>query len=128
MKLFTLKKSVLLFVCAVAFVVAAQLVRAQTGRFSTEAMWRDVEESTLDQTMQRVLIPSRYRTVRLDKALLTQALAAAPLEFTRSAAQNPIIHLPMPDGMTARFRFEHSPVVDPGLSVKYPGLQNTYRA
>ncbi len=111
-----------------AFVVAAQLLRAQAGRLSTEAMWRDVEESSLDQKMPRVVVPTRYRTVRLDKALLTPALAAAPMEFTRSAAQNPIIHLPMPDGTTARFRFEQSPVVEPGLAAKYPGLQNTYRA
>ena len=50
------------------------------------------------------------------------------MEFTRDASQNPIIYLPMPDGTLARFRFEQSPVVEPGLAAKYPGLKMTYRA
>ena len=50
------------------------------------------------------------------------------MEFTRDPTQNPIIYLPMPDGTLARFRFEQSPVVEPGLADQYPELKMTYRA
>ena len=69
-----------------------------------------------------------YRTVRVDNAALAQALAGAPMEFTSEASQNPgIIYLPMPDGTMARFRFEESPIMEPGLAAKFPGFK-TYRA
>src|SRR5207247_2145190 len=68
-----------------------------------------------------------YRTVRLDRAALLQALAGAPMEFTTNATQNPISYLPMPDGTMARFRFEESPIMQPGLAAKYPSFK-TYRA
>jgi hypothetical protein len=92
-----------------------------------EIMWRPIEERSIDQSAKRDIIPLLYRTVRLDKGALTQALTTAPMEFTRPSTENPIIHLPMPDGTMARFRFEESPVVEPGLAAKYPGLK-TYRA
>src|SRR5204862_1493282 len=99
----------------------------QVARQPNERLWGFVEERNLDQSAQRLLVPSIYRTVRLDRAALVQALAAAPMEFTRDATQNPIINLPMPDGNLARFRFEESPVIERGLAEKYPGLK-TYRA
>src|SRR5204863_7845631 len=86
-----------------------------------------VQERSLDQSARRLIVPQVYRTVRLDRAALMQALAGAPMEFTRSATQNPIIYLPMPDGTMSRFRFEESPIVELGLAATYPGLK-TYRA
>src|SRR5204863_2258679 len=99
----------------------------QVARQPNEMLWSFVEERSLDQSAPRLLVPSVYRTVRLDRAALLQALAAAPMEFTKDTTQNPIIYLPMPDGNLARFRFEESPIMEPGLSAKYPGLK-TYRA
>jgi hypothetical protein len=124
----TLKKTAILLLLAIAFVSAAHMLRAQSARFSTASLWRDIDERTVDQASNRVVVPSRYRTVQLDKGILAQALANAPMEFTREAAEQPIIHLPMPDGTTARFRFEKSLVVEPGLAAKYPELGNTFRA
>ena len=91
-------------------------------------MWDDVEEHSLDPAARRLIVPMAYRTVRLNRAALEQALQGAPMEFTREATENPaIIYLPMPDGTMARFRFEESPVMEPGLAAKYPDLK-TYRA
>ena len=91
-------------------------------------MWNFVEEHSFDQSAHRLIVPMVYRTVRLDQAALAQTLAGAPMEFTRDATQNPIIYLPMPDGTMARFRFEESPIIEPGLAAQYPELKATYRA
>jgi hypothetical protein len=93
-----------------------------------ERMWQAVDERSLDHSAQRLIVPSIYRTVSVDRTALAQTLAAAPMEFTREAAQNPgIIFLPMPDGTMGRFRFEESPVIESALAAKFPNLK-TYRA
>jgi len=91
-------------------------------------MWQAVDERSLDPAARRVIVPAVYRTVRLDTAALAQILEKAPMEFTSQARENPgIIYLPMPDGTIARFRFEESPIVEPGLAAKFPAFK-TYRA
>jgi hypothetical protein len=65
------------------------LAAAPFGRAASqpnERLWQAIEESSLDSTAQRLIVPSIYRTVRLDTASLSQTLAAAPMEFTREAA------------------------------------------
>ena len=106
------------------------LALAPFGKATSQVseMWQNVEERSLDQNARRVIVPMTYRTVRLDRSVLTGLLASAPMEFTRHPSQNPIITLPMPDGSLARFRFEQSPVVESGLSDKFPELKMTYRA
>ena len=107
------------------------LAAATLGRAANqpnERMWEGIDERSLDPAAKRLIVPMAYRTVRLDTAALAQALAGAPMEFTREAARDPaIIYLPMPDGTMARFRFEESPIMEPGLAAKFPGLK-TYRA
>src|SRR5947208_518711 len=68
---------------------ALSIVAAIFGQVTTQPndrMWNFIEERSLDQTAQRLLVPHLYRTVRLDRAALQQALSAAPMEFTRDAA------------------------------------------
>ncbi len=115
------------FALATSLLILATAVFAQNARRPNDRMWQSIDERLLDRTAKRVLVPTAYRTVRLDKGALVQALAAAPMEFTGDRSRNPIIYLPMPDGTPARFRFEESPVIEPGLAAKYPGLK-TYRA
>ena len=107
------------------------LAAAPFGRAASppnENMWEAVNASSLNPAAKRLIVPAIYRTVRVDNAALAQTLAAAPMEFTRDAAANPgIIYLPMPDGTMARFRFEESPIMEPGLAAKFPGFK-TYRA
>ena len=92
-------------------------------------MWRDLDSGSIPQGSKRLIVPALYRVVRLDTASLAQTLNAAPMEFTRAAKESPaIIYLPLPDGTMARFQFEQSPVVEPGLAAKFPGLDKTYRA
>ena len=126
--IFSKKTGVSLLVTATFVLSIVAAIFGQTARQPNEGMWNAIEERSLDQTAKRLIVPMIYRTVRLDQAALTQALASAPMEFTGDATQNPIIYLPMPDGTLARFRFEESPVVEPGLAAKYPELKMTYRA
>lgn len=91
-------------------------------------LWDFVAEELLQTAGKRVLAPTKYRTVRLNKDALTELLAQAPMEFTRAARENaPIITLPMPDGRLARFSFEESPIMERGLAKKFPDFK-TYRA
>jgi hypothetical protein len=92
------------------------------------SLWESVAETSIRPAGKRLLVPAKYRTVRLNQDALTQLLAKAPMEFTSAARENPpIITLPMPDGTLARFSFEESPIIERGLAEKYPDLK-TYRA
>jgi reprolysin-like metallo-peptidase family M12B len=95
------------------------------------AVWRDIEASTLlaNAGGSRIIKPRRYRTLALDTVGLRALLARAPMEFTLAARGGGRIEvsLPKPDGTTARFLTEESPVMEPGLAAKFP-LIKTYRA
>ncbi len=91
-------------------------------------MWERVDSQSLNPAAKRLIVPSIYRTVRVDKAALVKTLESAPMEFTPEAKENPsLIYLPMPDGTMARFHFEESPIMEPELAAKYPQFK-TYRA
>ena len=54
-----------------------------TGLWATESsdgVWRDIDEKTIQARGARQIVPLRYRTVTLDLAAVEQVLAAAPLE------------------------------------------------
>src|SRR5436190_10283697 len=121
------KTRVSLLVTATFVLSVVAAIFGQVTRLPNERMWEAIPERSLNQSARRLIVPLIYRTVRLDSAAFLQALAGAPMEFTRDATQNPIIYLPMPDGTMARFRFEESPIMEPGLAAKYPGFK-TYRA
>jgi hypothetical protein len=67
--------------------------------------------------------------VALNTAAMRALLARAPMEFTAQARGNGRVEisLPMPDGRSARFRAEESPVMEPALALRHP-LIKTYRA
>lgn len=125
---FSKKIRVSLSVAATFVLSFAATAFGQTTHQPNERMWEDIDGRSLDPAAKRLIVPMAYRTVRLDPAALARTLQRAPMEFTREATENPaIIYLPMPDGTMARFRFEESPVMEPGLAAKYPGFK-TYRA
>ncbi len=79
--------------------------RSSTGQ-ANGSLWEAIDEASIVPAGNRVLVPAKYRTVRLNKDALAALLATAPMEFTRAAQENPpIITLPMPDGNLARFQF-----------------------
>ncbi|MEP7107794.1 MAG: reprolysin-like metallopeptidase [Ferruginibacter sp.] len=85
----------------------------------------DAPENTFNSTVQkRVIIPARYRTLRLNMAGLLNFLNTIPSE-KKIVLRNtsPVIEIPMPGGGSARFHIWESPVMGPGLAAKFPGIK-----
>ena len=93
-------------------------------------VWTEISDFALQQrTNERLIVPFAYRTFNLKTNAMRSILASAPEEFTNMANfTETIISLPMPDGSLAKFRVEHSLVVEPALREKFPELGQTYRA
>src|SRR5688572_4401011 len=73
---------------------------------------------------KRVIIPGQYKTVILDNRGMETFLKTLPPETgltNRGAA--PVIELPMPGGGTAKYRVWESPVMEPALAAKFPGIK-----
>ena len=96
---------------------------------SSDKMWKEIDDADLQQrALERQIVPTAYKTFSLNKAALRSVLQNAPEEFSDAAlVAEVILSIPMPDGTYSRFRIEHSPIVEPGLSAKYPELGETYR-
>lgn len=91
-------------------------------------LWSDINQAEIALQGERRIVPTRYRTLSLDAATLQSILAVAPMEFSAAAADSPTeIWLPLPDGTFGRFRVVESPIMEPGLSAKYPEIK-TYAA
>ncbi len=102
------------------------LIGAQTT--SPDNAWTAVDETDLAQrSIERTVIPSAYKIYALNRAVISSILANAPKEFSaESRLAQEVLTLPMPDGSFARFRIEHSLMVEQGLADKYPELGKTY--
>jgi len=93
---------------------------------SGDEVWTRIDKSGLSQPgIDGPELPAAYETFRLNKTAVAAILNSAPEEFTY--AREVILTMPLPDGSYQRFAIEHSPVVEPGLLVKYPELGATYR-
>ena len=114
---------------SILVLLAALLVPAVFAGNSPDNVWQEVSDFYLRTNgAERTVVPDYYRTFRLNKNELSSILKNAPMEFTDDAARNPmILTLPMPNGTFARFSIVRSPVIEPGLAVKYPELNETFR-
>lgn len=98
------------------------LVLTVMSAVQAQSIWTDVSESALPAAGERLIQPSRFRSVRLDISALRPLLAAAPQRFSPAAESNqrPILSIPLPEGGVARFELEETPVMHPELQEKYP--------
>ncbi|MBC7933617.1 MAG: tandem-95 repeat protein [Rubrivivax sp.] len=121
----------ILFVLVASVFTNSSRSAAQGGGLAdASGIWRVVDESRLPAAPAgtRIIIPARYRTVALGTTSLRTLLTRAPMEFTLQARTGRVeINLPTPDGKFARFRAEESPIMEPALAAKHPGIK-TYRA
>jgi len=75
-------------------------------------------------------LPSRSGAIKqrffsLNEAALATALQSAPMERTSAAKRGALrLTIPMPDGSTMDFRVVESPVMEAGLSARYPSIKS----
>ena len=119
----------------ILFFFGISMGQAQQTNVVSSPLWQDVDERTLvpsgpqARTMQpvssqRTVIPTKYRTISLNKSAMESVLKRAPMEFTMTAEQaNVQIDLPLPDGGFGRFLVMESPILPPNLANKYPSIR-----
>ena len=110
---------------ALAFVcLISGLARPAAAASSSDGVWNDVDERGIVRTAARQIVPTAYRTVRLDRSRLDGLLQAVPLERDQPLPDSRAeFELPLPDGKYARFRIVESPVMEPALAKRYPDLR-----
>ncbi|HFB99936.1 MAG TPA: hypothetical protein ENJ53_03940, partial [Phaeodactylibacter sp.] len=93
-------------------------------------IWSDVAPNDMANLQNEHFspLPSSYRVVDLDFEKIKTALQNAPMEFTDAAKNNPLLlSFPMPDGSMQTFEIAVSPIMEQGLSDKFPNIK-TYTA
>lgn len=94
------------------------------GGYAQNGFFRDATESSFNKSGKRVIIPSKFRTLTLDKTALQTFLKAIPSEDNiANRGTTPVIAIPMPAGGVARFHIWESAVLDPKLAAKYPDIK-----
>lgn len=107
-----------------ALLLLAGTALAASAGVEAGALWTDVVERAIAVRGERLIIPTRYRVVALNQAVLRDLLARAPLEGSVRAQTAPLeISLPLPDGTFGRFNIVESPIMEAGLAAKYPEMK-----
>ncbi|MEM6797831.1 MAG: hypothetical protein AAF725_27935, partial [Acidobacteriota bacterium] len=115
---------------ASAIFAAALLPAALLAEVPADSLWSELDESLVRAAAQRDIVPTKYRTIRLDIERLDEVLRSAPLDNSTqlgAAAEPLILSLPMPEGdRFQRFAVVESPIMAPELAAKFPQIK-TYR-
>jgi chitodextrinase len=95
-----------------------------SNSFSQKSLWKKVfeEDIRLNTKMDRASIPSKYELFSLDFSQFKAQLLQAPL-VTGSRQSNLVLSFPNPNGQIENYQIFESPVMEEGLSVKFPGLK-----
>ncbi|MCC7245846.1 MAG: proprotein convertase P-domain-containing protein [Saprospiraceae bacterium] len=96
------------------------------GSAEAQRAWTDVPEAQTLPSGERRIVPNVYRAVRFDIQQLQSVLAAAPvldLQNQSSPESLPVLDLPMPNGVSGRFRIYETPVMHPDLQAKFTGIR-----
>ncbi len=110
---------------SIFFLFLITLCVSASAKTSTDGVWQETDDTSFRQrTLERLVLPASYKTFRINQTVMRSILADAPMEFTDEARNNQLIlTFPMPDGSFQRFRITESPIVEPGLLVKFPELR-----
>lgn len=97
-----------------------------TTAYTQQHFFSDTPESTFKNAVQkRVIIPSKFRTVRLDKVALEQFLETVPVAGSTDKKNNKVIlEVPMPKGDTAKFYIWESSTMAPELAARFPDIKS----
>ena len=108
---------------ALAMLAAAP---AAFGDDLANQLWTDIDDTFLKSAESRDIVPEAYRALALDRHLMADVLATAPLEDFSKTTAGLELALPLPDGTFGRFLIVESPIMAPGLAARFPEIR-TYR-
>jgi trimeric autotransporter adhesin len=115
-----------------AATASAQTTRSATAanagaNHPTRAFWLDASGPTAARSAagaEAEVQALRFRAATLDRNSMAGALAAAPLEDSQAARQNPVVvALPDPAGGFQRFAIVESPIMEPALAALHPQIK-----
>ena len=106
-------------ICVLCFSVFLGNVNAQNNFFN------DIAETAFKLPSQkRLIVPEKYRTIRLDTLGLQSFIRLTPSEKSLSNRDmTPVIAIPMPDGTVSRFHIWESAVLAPELAALNPAIK-----
>ncbi|MBC7889475.1 MAG: proprotein convertase P-domain-containing protein [Ferruginibacter sp.] len=112
---FLFRRIVLLFI----FSIAAYYCKSQNA-FFTDAP----ENSFINAVQKRVIIPEKYRTVKLNPAGILSFFESLPSEQNiTNPRTTPVLVVPMPNGTMAKFHVWESAAMAPILAAAHPNIR-----
>ncbi|MBC7885895.1 MAG: hypothetical protein H7X99_10495, partial [Saprospiraceae bacterium] len=92
-----------------------------------QSFWKKTVLSNIQSRSgeERTIIPDKYETFSLDFKGLQKYLLQAPLETAPNRKTSELLlDIPMPDGKLEKFKIYESPVMDKGISARYPSIKS----
>jgi subtilisin-like proprotein convertase family protein len=111
-----MKKRLLIVMASVMFFSAGH---------AQNTIWNKADGKNIPQSAlaDRASVPSQYQLFQLDLAGLKSQLANAPLRGSKLSSQV-VVQFPDGNGRLKNFKVYEAPVMQPGLSVKYPDMKS----
>lgn len=102
----------------------ASVMFLSTG-YAQNAIWNRADGKNIPQSAlaDRASVPSQYQLFQLDLAGLKSQLANAPLRGSSLSSQV-VVQFPDGNGQLKNFKVYEAPVMQPGLSAKYPDMKS----
>jgi hypothetical protein len=92
--------------------------------FAQNSFFTPMSESAVSlANSNRVIIPTKYNTVKGDMGQLKTFLWTLPSEKNVNQSLAPVMEIPMPDGRMVRFRVWESSIQEPGLEARFPDIK-----
>lgn len=88
--------------------------------------WKEVSEGSIQKNLFAGgrYKPEAYKIFQLDESFMQTSLRQAPARSTVPASRSSfVLTIPNSDGKPERFRAVESPVMEPALAAKYPGIK-----
>src|SRR5262245_2356709 len=107
---------------AAAAVMAATVgATVSIGQQPGGGVWEVIE--TPPGAVPRIALSGQFAVARLNRAAFTALEQNAPAEGDATAANTPVITLPMPDGSLSTFTMMDSPIIAPELAAAFPAIR-----
>ncbi|WP_291137795.1 reprolysin-like metallopeptidase [Flavobacterium sp. UBA7663] len=105
----------------VVLVFSSFVLKAQS-----KSLWQQIDENSIENQpkVKRASFPQEYKLWKLDVQNFKNQLRNAPVRGEFHGISNVIIQLPNVDGQLESFRVLETPIMEPGLAVKFPTIKS----